>query len=160
MKKRRLSSYDRLLLFALAIGVLLVYVRYRTLSDSPLTGDGEKAAVTYTLQTSSKARAETLARAKELSFADTDSLLGYVEEPPEIRPAYTEALRADGTVAYLPSNAHYEVRGTFIAEGSFTENGFFANGQRHITANQSISAQMNGLNVTILVLNVHHFSSK
>ena len=101
-----------------------------------------------------------IARAKELSFADTDSLLGYVEEPPEIRPAYTEALRADGTVAYLPSNAHYEVRGTFIAEGSFTENGFFANGQRHITANQSISAQMNGLNVTILVLNVHHFSSK
>ena len=52
MKKRRLSSYDRLLLFALAIGILLVYVRYRTLSDSPLTGDGEKAAVTYTLQTS------------------------------------------------------------------------------------------------------------
>lgn len=160
MKNRKLSSYDRLLLFALAVGILLVYVRYRALSDSPLTSDGDKAEITYTLQTSSASRAASLALTEEIFFADTRQLLGRIENEPAISPAYTEALRADGTIAYIPSNTAYELHGTFVATGSFTENGFFANGRRHITANQTISAVMNGLNATILVLNVRHFSSK
>ena len=159
-RRLRLSAYDRLLLFALAIGILLVYVRYRTLSDSPLTNDGDKAAVTYTLQIDSHSRARTLSLADSIYFNDTNDLFGRIETPPEIRAAYAEALRADGTIAYLPSSSMYELRGILFAEGSFTENGFFANGRRHITANQTFSAVMNGLNVTILVLNVDHFSSK
>lgn len=160
MKKRKLSPYDRLLLFALAVGILLVYVRYRTLSDSPLTSDGDRAEITYTLQTDSPARASALLQAEEITFADTRTHFGRVERPPTVTPAYTEGIRPDGTTAYLPSGNARELRGTLLAEGSFTENGFFAGGRRHVTANQRISVIMNGLNVTILVLNVSRFSSK
>ena len=160
MKKKRLSPYDRLLILALAIGLLLVYVRYRTLSDSPLTSNGEKARIFYTLQEESPARASALAEAEEILFADTRTRLGVLAQAPKITPAYIEGVRSDGTLAYLPSAHASELCGTLIAEGSFTKNGFFANGQRHITANQRISVLMNGLNVTILVLNVSRFSSK
>ncbi len=161
MKRRNVfSPYDRLLLLALAVGILLVCVRYRTLSDSPLTSDGEQAAVSYLVRTDSSARANTLALTETIYFADTNDLLGCIDTAPSISAANTESVRADGTVAYLPSGNAYELRGVFLADGSFTENGFFANGRRHITANQTIPALMNGLNVTILVLNISHFSSK
>ena len=161
MKRReRLTSYDRFLLATLVVGILLLFVRYRTLSESPLTNDGEKALVDYRLQVDSFPRAETLALAEDLSFSDTKERLGHIESAPEILPAHREEIRADGTIAYLASNSLYELRGSFVSEGSFTENGFFANGRRHLTANQTISVLMNGLNVTILVLNIHHFSSK
>ena len=160
MKRKGLSSYDRLLLFALAVGILLVFVRYRTLSDSPLTADGETAKITYTLQSDSRARASALAQAKDVIFADTHTHFGILEKAPSISPAYRDCVRTDGTIAYLPSERSCELRGTLIAEGSFTENGFFAGGRRHITANQHLSVLMNELNVTILVLNVSRFSSK
>ena len=159
-RKWTLSPYDRLLLFALAIGILLVYVRYRTLSDSPLTDDGEQVAVAYTLQADSLPRANRLAQADKIYFSGTKDLLGRIDTAPEISPARTEALRTDGTIAYLPLSTVYELRGIFLSEGSFTENGFFTDGRWHLTANQTISASMNGLNVTILVLNIQRFSSK
>ena len=160
MKRKRLSAYDRLLLLVFAFGILLVFVRYRTLSDSPLTPDGEIARITYILQSDSKARASALAQAEVVLFADTRERFGALENAPSISPAYRDCVRADGTLADLPSERSCELRGTLIAHGSFTENGFFAGGQRHITANQQLSVLMNGLNVTILILNVSHFSSK
>lgn len=159
MKKKRLSRYDSLFVLALIVGLLLVFLRFQLLDSSPLTDGGATAEIAYTLRADSASRLETLSQAESIFFADTHALLGRQKSEPKITPARIEALRSDGTLSYPESPASFELRGTILANGTVTENGFFLSGGRHITANQTIPVEINGLNVTILVLNINYFSS-
>ena len=158
-RKKGLSRYDLAFIFAFIVGILLIFARYHAIKAPTYASGDARAEIVYTVRADSEAQRKALEDADTVTFIDDGKVLGIHKAPPTVTPAKTEVVRKDGTVALLDSSTAYEVRGTLSAVGFLGKHGFFLNGGRHIAVNQTLPVQINGLNVTILVLKIDVFSS-
>lgn len=156
MKRSYRIRYDVLLLLCAVIGVLLVLLRYRLMSEP--YGETENAEVSFRVTGLSEVSSGTLLSADSLTLTGAQPLTYPLKTVPVRRPALMEYTRNDGTLTVKESSTAFDVHAVFLCEGHTATGGFFAGG-RHMAAGERYSAQICGLTVTIEILNIDLFSS-
>ncbi len=146
-----------LLVLVMAVGLVLVYGRYRRLQEPPRAGGDAAARLTYAMTVRGEAKLGTLAAAEDVLLREDGSLLGRMNASPRIAPHQLEVTAEDGSILLVDSTEEYRLVGELTVQGRFGDHGFFLPNGKHLAVNQPLDVRMNGLNATIFVLAIDVF---
>ncbi len=155
-KKRsvRLNIIDFLIIIVLLGAVAGIALRSGIVKKVQLENSMEKARVTFMIQDIADTSYDYIRIGDQFMSTSHFCLFGTLESK-QTFPAEAYINNEKGEMIRTFSENHrIDVRGTFLVEGTFTDEGFLLGGTNHIAPGAAVSLQSSDFAVTITVMEI------